>query len=86
MCKKEIALLQNEENKEEVKRVTEDLEKHFKCYDLKEMKENFDKALYAGSAMVCPNCKMGGQKDDACTHMFCDNCRTEWCYLCGLSR
>ena len=23
-------------------------------------------------------------KDDACTHMHCDNCNTEWCYCCGL--
>ena len=35
--------------------------------------------------MKCPNCGLGGMKDDSCTHMFCDACLTEWCYFCGKS-
>ena len=42
----------------------------------------FDEALSAGQK--CPRCKLGGVKDDACTHMTCANCQTVWCYVCGL--
>eukprot|EP00943_MAST-04B_sp_MAST-4B-sp1_P000763 g763.t1 len=36
---------------------------------------------------TCPNsnCEITGIKDDACTHMTCDGCRTQYCYFCGLS-
>ena len=34
--------------------------------------------------MICPGCKLAGRKDDACTHMTCTKCITEWCYVCGL--
>jgi hypothetical protein len=34
--------------------------------------------------MYCPTCGLGGRKDDACTHMKCIKCDTDWCYICGL--
>jgi len=34
--------------------------------------------------MRCPGCQLAGRKDDACTHMTCTKCSTEWCYVCGL--
>lgn len=46
----------------------------------------FKAALEQGLGCVCPNplCGRRGSKDDACTHMTCDLCRTKWCYVCGL--
>jgi len=35
--------------------------------------------------MACPSCGVSGRKDDACTHMTCVKCHTQWCYCCGLS-
>ena len=48
----------------------------------------FKAALEQGLGRVCPNplCGRRGSKDDACTHMTCDLCRTKWCYVCGLVR
>ena len=34
--------------------------------------------------MYCPGCKLGGRKDNNCTHMSCTACHTVWCYICGL--
>lgn len=37
--------------------------------------------------VFCPNadCEVsGGIKDDACLHMTCNGCRTEYCYFCRL--
>ena len=56
---------------------------HFKCYQYKDMKKEFDEALDRGSKCFCPGCGVGGVKDDACTHMACQNCHTVWCYFCG---
>ncbi|CAI2374520.1 unnamed protein product [Moneuplotes crassus] len=56
---------------------------HHKCYEYKDVKEDWDKAIESGTKRCCPECKVGGIKDDACTHMICDNCNTVWCYFCG---
>ncbi|CAI2375339.1 unnamed protein product [Moneuplotes crassus] len=56
---------------------------HYKCYEHKDIKEDWDKAIEEGTKRYCPECKVGGIKDDECTHMTCDNCNTVWCYLCG---
>ncbi|CAI2374492.1 unnamed protein product [Moneuplotes crassus] len=56
---------------------------HHKCYEYKDIKEDWDKAIESGTKRYCPKCKVGGVKDDACTHMVCDNCDTIWCYFCG---
>ena len=46
----------------------------------------FKAAVEQGLGRACPNplCGRRGTKDDACTHMICDLCRTKWCYVCGL--
>ena len=58
---------------------------HYKCYEYKELKAEWETAIEKGIKRSCPNCGIGGHKDDACTHMTCDNCHTAWCYLCGVS-
>ena len=54
---------------------------HTKCYKYKQIKEDWDNAIDQGTRRRCPSCGVGGIKDDACTHMRCDNCQTEWCYI-----
>ena len=58
---------------------------HNKCYEFKDMKQEWEEAIDKGTRRRCPQCDVGGVKDDACTHMTCDNCQTQWCYLCGLA-
>jgi hypothetical protein len=57
---------------------------HKKCVELREPKRLIELAIEEGSKMRCPGCKLAGRKDDACTHMTCTKCTTEWCYVCGL--
>jgi hypothetical protein len=42
---------------------------HFKCYEFKDLKEAWEAAIENGNKRCCPNCKIGGMKDDECTHM-----------------
>jgi hypothetical protein len=57
---------------------------HNKCAQLREPKRLIEQAIEEGSKMRCPGCQLAGRKDDACTHMTCTKCSTEWCYVCGL--
>lgn len=57
---------------------------HHKCYEYKDLKEEWETALETGNKRFCPGCGVGGIKNDACTHMSWDSCQTEWCYFCGL--
>mmetsp|Transcript_28854 Transcript_28854/g.44573 ORF Transcript_28854/g.44573 Transcript_28854/m.44573 type:complete len:666 (+) Transcript_28854:103-2100(+) len=57
---------------------------HKKCAQLREPKRLIEQAIEEGSKMRCPGCQLAGRKDDACTHMTCTKCSTEWCYVCGL--
>lgn len=45
------------------------LEPHFKCYEFKDIKEEWEKAIEDGNKRFCPGCKIGGMKNDDCTHM-----------------
>eukprot|EP01016_Furgasonia_blochmanni_P056677 TRINITY_DN9703_c0_g1_i1.p1 TRINITY_DN9703_c0_g1~~TRINITY_DN9703_c0_g1_i1.p1 ORF type:complete len:241 (+),score=48.24 TRINITY_DN9703_c0_g1_i1:64-786(+) len=56
---------------------------HLECALYREDKEKWEKALADGGRMSCPQCGVGGRKDDACTHMTCEVCSTIWCYFCG---
>ena len=56
---------------------------HFKCYEFKDIKAEWDAAIFGGNSRVWPNCKIGGQKDDECMHMTCGSCQTVWCYFWG---
>lgn len=58
---------------------------HKKCVELREPKRLIKQAIEEGSKMRCPGCQLAGRKDDACTHMTCTKCSTEWCYICGLN-
>ena len=58
---------------------------HYKCYKYKKLRKEWEQAIEAGTKRSCPSCGVGGIKDDACTHMTCDNCNTVWCYFCGLA-
>eukprot|EP00571_Detonula_confervacea_P015598 CAMPEP_0172308344 /NCGR_PEP_ID=MMETSP1058-20130122/8963_1 /TAXON_ID=83371 /ORGANISM="Detonula confervacea, Strain CCMP 353" /LENGTH=639 /DNA_ID=CAMNT_0013020731 /DNA_START=11 /DNA_END=1930 /DNA_ORIENTATION=+ len=64
-----------------------DIEKspHHVCATLRKPKALIEHAIEEGSKMRCPSCKLAGRKDDACTHMTCTKCSTEWCYVCGMS-
>eukprot|EP00929_Paragymnodinium_shiwhaense_P060256 TRINITY_DN30114_c0_g1_i2.p1 TRINITY_DN30114_c0_g1~~TRINITY_DN30114_c0_g1_i2.p1 ORF type:complete len:526 (+),score=113.10 TRINITY_DN30114_c0_g1_i2:130-1707(+) len=55
------------------------------CAALRDAKRKVDAAFEGGQTMPCPQCKLAGRKDDACTHMTCNRCHTDWCYVCGLS-
>lgn len=57
---------------------------HKRCAQLREPKRLIEQAIEEGSKMRCPGCQLAGRKDDACTHMTCTKCSTEWCYVCGL--
>mmetsp|Transcript_28208 Transcript_28208/g.44007 ORF Transcript_28208/g.44007 Transcript_28208/m.44007 type:complete len:401 (-) Transcript_28208:269-1471(-) len=37
------------------------------------------------STRKCPGCGMKGLKNDLCTHMQCEECKTRWCYVCAKS-
>ena len=56
---------------------------HYKCYQFKNLKLEWDKAIESGNKREWPNWGVGGLKDDACTHMTWDNWNTTWCYFCG---
>nr|XP_047139890.1 ranBP-type and C3HC4-type zinc finger-containing protein 1 isoform X3 [Hydra vulgaris] len=59
--------------------------KHFVCAELSETKKTIEKAIEDGSKVYCPDCGLGGRKDDACTHMKCVKCEHVYCYFCGKS-
>jgi len=58
-------------------------EEHFECAELAPAKEIWTKALERAEKVPCPECSVGGRKDDGCTHMTCPQCQTEYCYVCG---
>lgn len=35
-------------------------------------------------AKACPSCKAPTQKANGCIHMTCSQCRTHWCWVCGV--
>ena len=47
------------------------------------MKDRFEDIIENSVKASCPKCGIKGMKDDACTHMTCDNCGQIWCYICG---
>ena len=59
------------------------VEEHFKCFNFRELKDEFEKLVDKGQKMECPRCKLAGRKDDNCTHMVCPQCACRWCYFCG---
>lgn len=42
--------------------------------------------LSQGGYTKCPHCGQHGQKNDACIHMRCPYCLTDYCYCCGRFR
>ncbi|XP_065673296.1 potential E3 ubiquitin-protein ligase ariadne-2-like [Hydra vulgaris] len=62
-----------------------DARKHFVCAELNETRKKIEKAIEDGSKVYCPDCGLGGRKDDACTHMACVKCKHVYCYFCGQS-
>ena len=86
-CEVKVPAENYHENEEEYKILEEEkgMFFHFKCFEYKEIKKEFDDALEKGSKCFCPSCGVGGMKNDACTHMTCPNCHTVWCYLCEKS-
>jgi len=55
------------------------------CAYFHKPKNIIDLAIFEGAQGQCPNCKMGGVKGvDECTHMTCNACTGQWCYVCEL--
>ncbi|CAF2934707.1 unnamed protein product [Rotaria sp. Silwood2] len=54
------------------------------CVELRTYKKMIEKAIESGSQQHCPYCQLTGIKDDGCTHMVCQRCKCNWCYLCGM--
>ena len=59
--------------------------RHFKWYEFRDLKAEFESAIEKGNKRFCPGWNIGGIKNDDWTHMTCDNCNTRYCYLCGKS-
>ena len=47
------------------------------------LEQEFYSVLTCGRTVMCPGCQAFTQKNDACMHMHCDNCRTSFCFCCG---
>jgi len=60
---------------------------HFECAELAPFRKPFQNAPEDGKGAKCPNagCGIIGRKNDACTHMRCPKCQTEFCYICERS-
>lgn len=71
-----------EESKGVYEEVVGTHEKHFDCFEHKNFRLLWDKAIEEGQTMKCPGCGNSGQKDDNCCHMTCDACETDFCYIC----
>ena len=83
ICHKEFKVPSSDYNipSTELEEVKTGMISHTKCYEYKQIKEDWDKAIDMGVKRCCPNCGIGGLKNDACTHMTCNNCLTQWCYV-----
>eukprot|EP01084_Bolivina_argentea_P291539 501069_1 len=81
-CKKLIK--NNSDDEKKIDMDQSDVESHFICAQLAPIKQKWDKALSDGNTRSCPECGISGMKNNACTHMTCVACQTEWCYVCGL--
>lgn len=53
------------------------------CAELCEIKRAFETAVAEGAAFRCPKCKLAGRKDTGCNSIYCLQCHTNWCYVCG---
>jgi len=80
-CKKDVKKRRNSEIELDIKEV----EDHFECAALAKPKEIWDKALQEGAVVTCPECGIGGMKNNGCTHMTCPKCLTVYCYVCGIT-
>ena len=63
------------------------LDRHlFVCAFFHKPKKMIDLAIFEGAQGQCPNCKMGGVKGAGeCTHMTCNACTGQWCYVCEIA-
>ena len=83
LCMKELTRA-NKDTEVYEKELEEGIDYHRDtCYKYKDIKEQWDKVLEEGQNMYCPSCKLGGRKDENCTHISCESCGEYWCYFCG---
>mmetsp|Transcript_27182 Transcript_27182/g.24065 ORF Transcript_27182/g.24065 Transcript_27182/m.24065 type:complete len:132 (+) Transcript_27182:225-620(+) len=71
ICCKKIELPEgyksSKENSEELDKILSTI--HKDCVRFRELKGIWEQALEKGRKRFCPECGIGGIKDDACTHM-----------------
>lgn len=87
LCRKECTPC-DDDDEEEDESMQLGMAEHFICAEkeaeLGKVRNEMQAAIDDGIKPACPTCKHRGTKDDACTHMSCENCNTVWCYVCGL--
>ena len=81
LCAKRLTALGRARFEEEL---AQGLEAHrSRCFQFRHVKEEWERAMERGQNMFCPGCATKGRKDDGCTHIACEKCRLDWCYVCG---
>lgn len=86
LCVKECVPIDDDDEEDEA--VRQGMAEHFECAQKEAafgpLRDELQRAIDRGIKPACPECNHGGIKDDACTHMTCEECHTVWCYVCGL--
>ena len=71
---------------EDTEQSNSDINMHFECAQNGYIKAQIEKAIENGSIVKCPFCNTGSRKEeDSCTHMNCNKCEQNYCYVCGLA-
>ena len=58
---------------------------HLRWYEYKDLKAEWDQAISNGNQRFWPECKLGGMKDDKCTHITWAKCGCIYCYVWGVA-
>ena len=89
ICHKEFKLLKSETSvtaEEEKQMLGEDeMLSHFKWYEYKDLKDEWDQAIVNGNQRFCPKCGLGGIKDIVCTQIEWTKCGCLYCYVWGIA-
>eukprot|EP00930_Biecheleria_cincta_P086295 TRINITY_DN75601_c0_g1_i1.p1 TRINITY_DN75601_c0_g1~~TRINITY_DN75601_c0_g1_i1.p1 ORF type:complete len:636 (-),score=65.94 TRINITY_DN75601_c0_g1_i1:29-1936(-) len=57
---------------------------HGDCASYDAFLENEEKAIESAlRTKICPGCYLQTEKNGGCNHMTCQQCRCDWCWVCG---